>query len=118
MNQTLSAVTSPRLSPQTNEAIDRTKPVTFTFNGRTITAYEGDTIASALTAANIQVISRSFKYHRPRGLLCCSGHCPNCLVQVFTVGNGQVVDLDRCRVHSPAPSPPPPLSAFTMVFTL
>ncbi|MFZ0545261.1 MAG: 2Fe-2S iron-sulfur cluster-binding protein, partial [Candidatus Promineifilaceae bacterium] len=72
----------PRLAPQTAEVIDRTKTVSFTFNGRTITAYEGDTIASALTAANIQVISRSFKYHRPRGLLCCSGHCPNCLVQV------------------------------------
>ena len=41
-----------------------------------------DTIASALTAAGVKVLSRSFKYHRPRGLLCCAGHCPNCLVQI------------------------------------
>ena len=74
--------TNPRLAPKTAERIDRTKPVTFTFDGNEITAYEGDTIASALTAAGVQVLSRSFKYHRPRGLLCCSGHCPNCLVQV------------------------------------
>ena len=33
-------------------------------------------------AAGVGVFSRSFKYHRPRGLLCCAGHCPNCLVQV------------------------------------
>ena len=82
MNEALPTINHPRLSPRPDEVIDRTKTVTFTFNGKEITAYEGDTIASALTAADIQVISRSFKYHRPRGLLCCSGHCPNCLVQV------------------------------------
>ncbi len=45
-------------------------------------AHHGDTIGSALAASGVRVISRSFKYHRPRGLLCCSGHCPNCLVQI------------------------------------
>lgn len=71
-----------RLPPQTAEVIDRTQTITFTFEGRAYTAYPGDTIASALAAHGVQVISRSFKYHRPRGLLCCAGHCPNCLVQI------------------------------------
>ncbi len=64
------------------EVIDRSVTVKFTFNGKTHTAHPGDTIASALTAAGVKILSRSFKYHRPRGLLCCAGHCPNCLVQV------------------------------------
>ena len=45
-------------------------------------ALEGDTVGSALAASDVDVLSRSFKYHRPRGLLCCSGRCPNCLVDV------------------------------------
>lgn len=65
-----------------SEVINRTSTLTFTFNGKSITAHPGDTIASALAANGVQVISRSFKYHRPRGLLCCAGHCPNCLVQI------------------------------------
>jgi len=64
------------------ELIDRLKPVEFTFDGKKIAAYEGDTLGSALAAQNIKVLSRSFKYHRPRGLMCVSGQCPNCLVQV------------------------------------
>ncbi len=47
-----------------------------------MTAFEGDTIGSALHAGGRRVLSRSFKYHRPRGLLCCAGQCPNCLVEV------------------------------------
>ena len=69
-------------SSQIGEVIDRSTTMTFTFNGKTYDAHPGDTIASALTAAGVKVLSRSFKYHRPRGLLCCAGHCPNCLVQV------------------------------------
>jgi sarcosine oxidase, subunit alpha len=67
--------------------LDKSKPVTFTFNGRTITAYEGDTIASALYRAGVRVLSRGFKYHRPRGLMCVAGHCPNCLVDVDATPN-------------------------------
>ncbi len=55
---------------------------TFYFEGRRVEAYPGDTLASALAADGQVTFSRSFKYHRRRGLLCCSGHCPNCLVQV------------------------------------
>lgn len=71
-----------RLSPQPGELIDREKNITFSFDGKTYQAYPGDTIASALAAAGVKVFSRSFKYHRPRGLMCCAGQCPNCLVQV------------------------------------
>jgi sarcosine oxidase subunit alpha len=61
---------------------DPTRPLTFTFEGRTIPAVEGQSIAAALYAAGVRVFSRSFKYHRPRGLFCVSGDCPNCLMQV------------------------------------
>lgn len=73
---------SKRIAPQSGEIIDRNGQLTFTFDGRTYTAHPGDTIGSALAAAGVKLLSRSFKYHRPRGLLCCAGHCPNCLVQV------------------------------------
>jgi sarcosine oxidase subunit alpha len=57
-------------------------PITFTFDERPIEAYEGDTVAAALFAVGVRIFSRSFKYHRPRGLLCCAGRCPNCLMNV------------------------------------
>ena len=59
-----------RLPPRPSEEIDRGYTVEFTFDGRAYTAHPGDTIASALAAAGVGVFSRSFKYHRPRGLLC------------------------------------------------
>ena len=71
-----------RLDPQAGEAIDRSVPVEFEFDGRRVQGFRGDTVASALYAQGTRVFSRSFKYHRPRGLLCCSGNCPNCLVTV------------------------------------
>jgi sarcosine oxidase subunit alpha len=71
-----------RLDPRPGEIIRRDTQVSFSFEGRSYTAHPGDTIASALAAAGVRVFSRSFKYHRPRGLMCCAGYCPNCLVQV------------------------------------
>jgi sarcosine oxidase, subunit alpha len=73
---------SGRLPPGPRERIDRERPVEFSFDGKKVTGYAGDTVGSALHAAGRDVISRSFKYHRPRGLLCCAGQCPNCLVEV------------------------------------
>ncbi len=58
------------------------EPCRFTFDGRTIEAKPGQTIAAALHDAGIHVLSRSFKYHRPRGLFCATGRCPNCLCTV------------------------------------
>jgi sarcosine oxidase subunit alpha len=71
-----------RIAPQPGELVDRAAPVTFTFDGKPVTGYAGDTIASALYAAGRRTFSRSFKYHRRRGLLCSSGACANCLVHV------------------------------------
>ena len=74
-----------RLDPRPHERIDRSKPVSFTFEGKTIDGFEGDTIGSALYASGRRVFSRSFKYHRPRGLQCCSGHCANCQMTVACI---------------------------------
>ena len=79
-----------RLPEQPNERIDRTRPVRFFFAGRPVDGFEGDTIGSALFASGRRVFSRSFKYHRRRGLLCCSGGCPNCMMRVDGVPNVRV----------------------------
>jgi sarcosine oxidase, subunit alpha len=71
-----------RLRPQPGERVSRERLVRFTFDGKTVEGYEGDTVGSALYAAGQRTFSRSFKYHRRRGLLCCAGQCPNCLVAV------------------------------------
>jgi len=71
-----------RLAPQPGEVIDRTRTVEFSWNGRPVTGFAGDTIVSALAAAGERVFSRSMKYHRPRGLLTASFHDPGCMVQV------------------------------------
>jgi sarcosine oxidase subunit alpha len=76
-----------RLGIQPTELIDRNMTVGFQFDGQTITAHQGDTVASALHASGVSILSRGFKYHRPRGLLCGAGRCPNCLVNVDCVPN-------------------------------
>jgi sarcosine oxidase subunit alpha len=79
---TLAAAVSHRLDPQQGEVIDRGRTLSFTWNGRPATGHPGDSIASALAAAGERVFSRSFKYHRPRGLLTASYHDPGCILQV------------------------------------
>ncbi len=78
------------MEPQQGERIDRSRPTSFSFAGWKIEGFEGDTLGSAAFAAGKRVFSRSFKYHRPRGLFCCSGHCPNCLMTVDGVPNVRV----------------------------
>ena len=78
---------NPRIKPQPAELIDRNETLEFQFDGKRINAFIGDTVASALHAAGVSILSRSFKYHRPRGLLCGAGRCPNCLVNVDGVPN-------------------------------
>lgn len=70
-----------RLDLQPGEMIDRSTIISFTFNGRVVLAYPGDTIASALAANGIRLLARSFKYHRPRGLH-GYGHSMNAMVQI------------------------------------
>ncbi|NKL21270.1 sarcosine oxidase subunit alpha family protein [Rhizobium leguminosarum] len=63
-------------------ALDRSKQIRFQFDGLTVDGFEGDTIASALMASGIEVIARSFKYHRPRGLWGVGVEEPNALVDI------------------------------------
>lgn len=71
-----------RLGPRAGEVIDRSQPLVLSWDGRDFPAYRGDTITSALCASGERVFSRSFKYHRPRGLLTADHLDPGCLVQV------------------------------------
>lgn len=63
------------------------KTMTFEFAGKTVNARAGDTVAAALYRSGQRIFTRSFKYHRPRGLLCLAGKCPNCLMNVDGVPN-------------------------------
>jgi sarcosine oxidase, subunit alpha len=66
-------------------SIDRSRPLVFTFDGLDYQGYAGDTLASALIANGLHLIGRSFKYHRPRGILSAGAEEPNAL---FTVARG------------------------------
>ena len=63
-------------------AIDRSKPVSFSFDGKRYSGFEGDTLASALLANDVHLMGRSFKYHRPRGCLTAGSEEPNALVEL------------------------------------
>src|SRR5258705_6931107 len=65
--------------------IDRAQALRFTFDGRALQGYAGDTLASALLANGVRVVGRGFKYHRPRGILSAGVEEPNALV---TLGEG------------------------------
>ncbi|MBX9927143.1 MAG: sarcosine oxidase subunit alpha family protein, partial [Hyphomicrobiaceae bacterium] len=64
--------------------VDRSRPLRFTFDGRTMTGYAGDTLASALVANGVRLVGRSFKYHRPRGVMAAGVEEPNALVELRT----------------------------------
>lgn len=70
-----------RLPPQPGEWIDRTRSLGFRFEGRDATGLAGDTVASALAANGIVHVGRSFKYHRPRGLVSAANHDVNAMMQ-------------------------------------
>ncbi len=65
-----------------NNFIDQTTRISFKFNGQQLFGYKGDTLASALLANNIHLVGRSFKYHRPRGIMTCGSEEPNAIVQI------------------------------------
>ncbi len=85
-----------RLPPMQGEWIDRTKSLAFTFEGRGHEGFAGDTITSALAAAGVMILGRSFKYHRPRGILSFANHDVNAMFQIGSVPNvrGDVVALE------------------------
>jgi sarcosine oxidase subunit alpha len=68
---------------ESGEGINQTEKISFKFNGKTLFGYKGDSLASALLANGIHLIGRSFKYHRPRGILSSGSEEPNALVQII-----------------------------------
>ncbi|MBV8405526.1 MAG: (2Fe-2S)-binding protein, partial [Gammaproteobacteria bacterium] len=62
--------------------IDRSRPLAFSFDGVRYRGFAGDTLASALLAEGVHLMGRSFKYHRPRGVLAAGAEEPNALVGV------------------------------------
>lgn len=68
----------------TGGRVDRSKPVRFSFDGKTYYGYQGDSLASALLANGVTLVGRSFKYHRPRGIVTAGPEEPNALVEIGT----------------------------------
>ncbi|MFK7865982.1 MAG: sarcosine oxidase subunit alpha family protein [Alphaproteobacteria bacterium] len=75
-----------RISASSQRAlkIDLDKPLSFRFDGKPYTGYDGDSLASALLANGVRLMGRSFKYHRPRGVIACGVEEPNALIQLET----------------------------------
>jgi len=106
--------------------IDRTRVLRFTFNGRSYQGHTGDTLASALLANGVSLVARSWKYHRPRGILSAGVEEPNALVQLFdgarTVPNARMTEvslvegLSAASVHA-SPSVEFDLKAMTGWFS-
>ena len=69
--------------------IDRTKTLNFKFDGKSFQGHDGDTLASALFANNKKLVGRSFKYHRPRGIVTAGSEEPNAIMEI---GNGAYKD--------------------------
>ena len=70
------------LRVKSSNFIDETTNVSFKFNGKTYLGFKGDTLASALLANDVHLVGRSFKYHRPRGIMTSGSEEPNAIVQV------------------------------------
>ncbi len=73
---------SGNLRVKSSQYIDETTRVSFKFNGNTYYGFKGDTLASALLANNVHLVGRSFKYHRPRGIMTSGSEEPNAIVQI------------------------------------
>ncbi|CAN7600991.1 sarcosine oxidase subunit alpha family protein [Trinickia sp. LjRoot230] len=82
----------------TGGRINRAIPLTFTFNGRTYQGYQGDTLASALLANGVHFVARSWKYHRPRGIVTAGVEEPNAIVQLesgaYSVPNARATEIE------------------------
>jgi sarcosine oxidase subunit alpha len=77
----------------------RDQPVPFRFNGRSFEGYAGDTLASALLANDVHLVGRSFKYHRPRGVLSAGSEEPNALVTISRGDGCTTPNLRATRVE-------------------
>lgn len=86
-----------RRSPFGGRHVDRRRPLAFTFDGARLTGFEGDTVASALLANGRRLVARSYKYHRPRGILGSGAEEPNAYVGIDT-GTGETPNLRATEV--------------------
>ncbi|GLX16261.1 sarcosine oxidase subunit alpha [Pseudomonas straminea] len=73
--------------------IDRSQPLTFNFNGQSYQGYAGDTLAAALLANGVDVIGRSFKYSRPRGIVAAGAEEPNAVLQIGSTEAAQIPNV-------------------------
>ena len=73
---------SQNLRIKSSNFIDETIRISFRFNGKIYHGFKGDTLASALLANDIHLVGRSFKYHRPRGIMTAGSEEPNAIVQI------------------------------------
>ena len=79
--------------------IDRSRPISFTFDGRAYRGCAGDTLASALLANGVHLAGRSFKYHRPRGIMTAGAEEPSALVQLQRPGGRSDPNLRATEVE-------------------
>ena len=82
----------------TGGRIDRKRPLSFNFNGVSFQGFAGDTLASALLGAGQTMVGRSFKYHRPRGVMASGAEEPNALVEISRDA-ARTLYADPRRVH-------------------
>jgi sarcosine oxidase subunit alpha len=73
--------------------VNRSKVLTFTFNGQSYKGYEGDTLAAALLANGVDIIGRSFKYSRPRGIVAAGAEEPNAVLQIGATEATQIPNV-------------------------
>ncbi|MCZ7585582.1 MAG: (2Fe-2S)-binding protein [Deltaproteobacteria bacterium] len=76
-----------RLDAPVNRPAERRVPIRFRFEGETLSGYADEPLAVSLLGAGVDIMSRSMKFHRPRGAFCLSGCCGNCLMRVDGVSN-------------------------------
>ena len=79
--------------------VDRNQPIRFSFDGRAYQGFAGDTLASALLAQGVHLFGRSFKYHRPRGLLSAGAEEPNALITVDRGGGRVTPNLRATQIE-------------------
>ena len=88
-----------RLAAPAGHWIDRDRPTDIQFNGRKIPALQGDTVASALLAAGVTLVGRSFKLHRPRGIFSCGVEEPTGLLDIGT-GSGRTPNTRATEIEA------------------
>jgi sarcosine oxidase subunit alpha len=79
--------------------VDRSQPLTFSFNGETYQGFAGDTLAAALLANGVDVVGRSFKYSRPRGIVAAGAEEPNAVLQI---GSSEATQIPNVRATQQA----------------